>query len=542
MLWWTLRRLRANNPEVRWRAVATLLKRRDVSTVGILIAALDDFSSEVRILAARALGEIADPQAVEPLVLALKTWSRWDRWAAIEALVKVGGAAVEPLIEALTDLDVEVRKAAVEVLEKIGDTRAIALLRTVLEYHDYAMRQHAAKTLESLGWQPESAFERVLQHIATGCCEAAMAEGPEAVETLLAALKLNDAKVRAEVAITLGRLGDVRALEPLVTALVDLDADVRLAAAEALTHLSDRRAFEALLAALKDRDANGQSRLRVVNALGLMGDARAIEPLLAATTDADQAVRRAAAQVLGEIKGAETVTPLLTALKTKDETVGDHASKTLAKLGHSAVAPLLAAMKDEDPRVCTRAAKALTKIGNAAVGPLLEALQDTRRDVRQSAAEALPKAGDKWAVEPLVTMLWDPDSDVRQAAAESLTALGWQPIDAIERARETVARRAWPTAASLGMAAVEPLQDALQDRRQDVRRGAAEALTMLGWQSAAVSCRPGARSEPREGLSISGVQPHPLIVHIYDNWLSMNCDNVGSRCNQTFPSPAGLIV
>jgi PBS lyase HEAT-like repeat len=74
--------------------------------------------------------------------------------------------------------------------------------------------------------------------------------------------------------------------------------------------------------------------------------------------------------------------------------------------------------------------------------------------------------------------------DVRQAAAESLAALGWQPMDAIERSREAVARRAWQEAANLGRAAVEPLREALQDRRQDVRHGAAEALTRLGWQSA----------------------------------------------------------
>jgi HEAT repeat protein len=242
--------------------------------------------------------------------------------------------------------------------------------------------------------------------------------------------------------------------------------------------------------------------------------------LLAATTDADQAVRQAAARVLGEIKGAETVTPLLTALKTKDETVGDHASETLAKLGHSAVTPLLTAMKDEDRRVRTRAAEALTKIGTAAVGPLLEALQDKRRDVRQSAAEALAKAGDRWAVEPLVTMLWDPDSDVRQAAAESLAALGWQPMDAIERARETVARRAWPTAATLGMAAVEPLQDALQDRRQDVRRGAAEALKMLGWQSTGTPVRLWlaiAFDKTSEAVALGADAVEPLLA-VLERW------------------------
>jgi HEAT repeat protein len=99
MLWWTLRRLRSYDPEVRRRAAAALRERRDVRTVSALLAALYDFSFEVRALAAQALGEIGDPRAVKPLVLVLKKWSRWERWAAIEALVKIGAAAVEPLGE-----------------------------------------------------------------------------------------------------------------------------------------------------------------------------------------------------------------------------------------------------------------------------------------------------------------------------------------------------------------------------------------------------------------------------------------------------------
>jgi len=224
--------------------------------------------------------------------------------------------------------------------------------------------------------------------------------------------------------------------------------------------------------------------VRAIKALGTLGDTRAVEPLLAALHDDDYAVRQAATKALGGFKDVRSVTPLLTAVKLEDSAVGSHAAETLAQMGSPAVTPLVAALKDKDHRVRSRAAEALAKIGSAALEPLLEALKDERSTIRQGAAEALAKTGDARAVEPLVTMLWDADSDVRKAASAALEALGWQPMDAVERARDAVARREWNKVASFGRDAVEPLSEALRDKRLDIRRRAAEVLAALGWQPA----------------------------------------------------------
>jgi HEAT repeat protein len=176
---------------------------------------------------------------------------------------------------------------------------------------------------------------------------------------------------------------------------------------------------------------------------------------------------------------------LIAALGDFSSEVRTLAARALGELGlPRTVGPLMAALKDWHSDVRLAAMEALVKLGGASVEPLLEALKDERSTIRQGAAEALAKTGEARAVEPLVTMLWDADSDVRKAASAALERLGWQPMDAVERARDAVARREWNNVASFGRDAVEPLSEALRDKRLDIRRRAAEVLAALGWQPA----------------------------------------------------------
>ena len=70
--------------------------------------------------AARALGNIGDARAVEPLIALLRDRDRDVCKAAAEALEKIGEPAVEPLVAALKDPWGPVRQHAAELLGKIG--------------------------------------------------------------------------------------------------------------------------------------------------------------------------------------------------------------------------------------------------------------------------------------------------------------------------------------------------------------------------------------------------------------------------------------
>jgi len=122
--------------------------RRDVNG---LIKALgyqkgDSFDARsIRRDAARALGELEDPRAVEPLIAALKDESFSVRKAAAEALGKIGDTrAVEPLSAALKDKDSDVRKAAAEALVSLYRNASLSetAKQTILAYRSKITSPH----------------------------------------------------------------------------------------------------------------------------------------------------------------------------------------------------------------------------------------------------------------------------------------------------------------------------------------------------------------------------------------------------------------
>ena len=98
--------------------VEKMKARRDVNG---LIRALGYKKDEyVRNAAARALGEIKDPRAVEPLIAALKGEYRGACKAAYALGEIKDPRAVEPLIAALKDQNSDVREAAAKALDHLG--------------------------------------------------------------------------------------------------------------------------------------------------------------------------------------------------------------------------------------------------------------------------------------------------------------------------------------------------------------------------------------------------------------------------------------
>src|SRR5688500_3899249 len=105
----------------------------------------------------------------------------------------------------------------------------------------------------------------------------------EMVDKLIEALKDSDAGVRRQVALTLARLNNPRALPALMTALKDADPGIRAIIVGALGELGDTRALPALTDALKDESVG--VRLRAASALGELGDRGSIDALISAATD-----------------------------------------------------------------------------------------------------------------------------------------------------------------------------------------------------------------------------------------------------------------
>lgn len=415
--------------------VKELSAKRDVK--GLSKALEHKEFTSVRQAAAVALGEIGDPQTVQPLVTVLKDAERSVRIAAAEALGKIKEAsAVQPLSLALSDKEGEVREAAAQALGQIGDGRAIVPICAALA-NGY-VRLAGVEALDKLGWQPDKSEAGAVYWIIKDQWAKCVEIGSPAVKPLTVALANRYHK--ETVARTLGQIGDARAVQPLITVLTDSSESNRQAAVRALTQIGTP-AVESLIAALTD--ISGDVRHAAAQILAQIRDKQAVEPLIAALTDKEERVRWAVAEALDNLGwqpdrsetgaaywiakqewnrcvevGVPAIKLLITTLTDTNENVRKKAALTLGSIGDKqAVEALIAALKDMDESVGSAAAKALGQIGDArAKEPLTKAYMQGS----PAAAEGLVRLGDADIVPKLITNLNNGSKAERRNAATAL--------------------------------------------------------------------------------------------------------------------------
>jgi HEAT repeat protein len=251
---------------IKTRNMERLIALKETSCpriVDLLLVALKDSFYGTREYAAKMLGKMGDPRAIEPLLVALA--DRYDvvHLAATAALVELGKPSVEPLCAVLSDANGIVRAAAVEALGKIGNTLAVESLCIALNKEDWeSARQNIARVLgqmedvRAVGPLIESlrgAKKDELFPMSAVVPEALTRIGKRGVELMIAALNDDDRGVRLHIATALGNIRDKRAIEPLLAVLQD-DADshlrdpyVRLEAAMALEKFRDEEVIQLVI-------------------------------------------------------------------------------------------------------------------------------------------------------------------------------------------------------------------------------------------------------------------------------------------------------
>jgi HEAT repeat protein len=137
--------------------VPKLKEDRDVP--GLIKALGYMFKSEVREAAAEALGSLADPRAIKPLVEALKDDLESVAQAAAQALVGFGEPAVDPLIRLIMlkkwdgtgwNYRSQALKYACQALGQIGDPRAISPLMMAAKDSDSNISVAADRALKQM--------------------------------------------------------------------------------------------------------------------------------------------------------------------------------------------------------------------------------------------------------------------------------------------------------------------------------------------------------------------------------------------------------
>ncbi|MHB9134167.1 MAG: HEAT repeat domain-containing protein [Armatimonadota bacterium] len=412
------------SPGVRRAAITALGLIGEPRVVEILLSALNDDKRGVKLAVVTALGDIGNSRAVEPLTAGLRDKDPDIRKAATASMVKLGAAAVDTLIGAINDPDEYLRQESMRALGHIKDPRAINPLLAILKVRgpDYKI---AADALEELGWKPSKSEERVLFAFARGQFDTAVAEGAAAVEPLVIMLQTeHGADMRTVAARALGQIGDKRAIPALVRAMYDESADVHEAAAGALGQIGDPSAIEPLIAVLNEESPD--LRESAIRALGQLHSARAIDPLVSALRSIEYPVRLAAVEALGEIGDPMCVEPLMTAfMQDKRHAVRKAAVTSLMKLGSDVAESLVIALVDEDAQTRVIAADALGQLADPRTVPsLLSTLRDRNEMVRREGAKALGIIGDPRAIDSLLNVVTDENAEVKTAVAKALGQIG----------------------------------------------------------------------------------------------------------------------
>ena len=415
-------------------------------TVQDWLEALEEVDDATREEAAKALADIGDPSALEPLLAALED----DYWAVRAqiawALAKIGGdKAVDGLIVLFNDSMMEVQSEAVQAMATLGQVVAPKLI-SCLKDSQWKVREQSAKTLGYI-------------------------KDPQAVQGLSLACRDRDGAVKSAAAEAIGKIGDPKGIPPLIKLFKDTSKIVRETAGTALVHIG-APSVTALLETLKD--PHFVVRCHGVRALGGMTtdyqigrawvkEPRVVEALVALLKDPDRAVREDATIALGNIGDPAAVDSLLETMK--DGTVKRHAIASLGMIGDPRALPaVLDALKgkgihqqgtptpgciiSEEQLLKEAAATALGHFRHPKVIPdLIFLLKDIV--LRDYAAASLVLIGDH-AIEPLVSFLHDPElskvgkeservlafasarmtasSALKNAIRDTLDKLGWEPV------------------------------------------------------------------------------------------------------------------
>jgi HEAT repeat protein len=429
-------------------------KLQDKGNLAGLIKALSyQKDGSVREKAAKALGEIGDAQAVEPLITALKDSDKDVRRAAVEALGQSGDArAVDPLGAALQDSDTDVRRAAAAALGQSGDARAVDPLGAALKDNDTDVRRAAAEALGGSG--DARAVDPLIAALKDGAVDV-----QQAVAGALAQIaeENTDKDLKYQAALSLAEIDDPRAVNLLVGFIASQrfsammhgrESSLEEGALEALVGMGSP-AIDPLIQCLrphlvktghnKSKNTNHERNMVAVEALVRIGDSRAVEPLAgylsSYTTEGE---RSQAAWALGEMNDPLARESLIAGMKDRAQSVRSEAAEALLKLG---LIP-----EDVESRVRYHVARkdvqACVEIGQPAADTLITMLGYEYRADFPIVAKALGKIGDPRVVKPLIAALEQIDEDSNpeefNGLVDSLLDIGEPAVDELIAALKRV--------------------------------------------------------------------------------------------------------
>jgi HEAT repeat protein len=305
-----------------------------------LVRALDDPDDDVKLAATLMLGSRRCPEAV-PGLLRILTRGRFD-----------DPSAPHPDQLALSLPGVEVYGEVVESADGGHDDavsqRCAPSLDTLVAPYERGLADDAAAYLEVMS--------------AAGAAERLSIDGPrdKVVPIWVTApwRHWNTDELREAAALSLGRIGDSRAVESLAWCARDEDESLMLRAyaIDALGVIGDDRGFDVVYDALREEELEDEA----LYALGSFADLRALRPLARAALSNDSINRISAISALSSLGDRATLPYLHRLTSDPDTYIVRQALRGLGGLGSQAALEAVAAqLTHVDPKVRRQAAAAL---------------------------------------------------------------------------------------------------------------------------------------------------------------------------------------
>ncbi len=380
-----------------WAAEA-LGNLKNPDAVDPLIAALNARDKTLNEEAARALGKIGDPRAVEALIVLLKRnynyleGSRKDynkiKYAVIEALGNIGDPrAIEPLIWYLPSAPPSGYYRVPNKEEELA-SRALIKITGLPKFSTresaqiwWAMNRKNAAELFPEDMIPSLIKELRSSRTGADAEELLVSIGEPAVKPLVEVLSHKSLPIQYGASRILVEMGSI-AVDSLLAILKDESSPHRGDAGLILGKIGDPRAVEPVLKALKDKDF--PNRTDIVIALGRFRDPRAVEPVLKALKDKDFPKRDYVIVEIGKSRNKWVIKLLLDVLEDESSKFRGEAARVLGMSGDPrAVEPLIAAYKGRDWKILSSERNSIINaLGQLkdprAIAPLIDSMSNNR--------------------------------------------------------------------------------------------------------------------------------------------------------------------
>jgi len=313
-----------NPPRLRHAAIDALGEIGRPEATKALLDVLREGPTDLHRSAATSLSYIADPAAITPLIVLIRSDRGPTRYQAVRALGatmrgRPDNAGRTLLRELAQDANLKVAVAAIAGLAAAGDASDVSFLRTVVEQGAADRRRaaawalgemHASSAFDTLATAMSSSDDRLAGDAAwaTGEIIAASPKDPHAAELVPRWLHLGRygrfaAAIDGTAALARvlwatpreARAALIGTTRPQLDALVlHKSRLVRINAARALAALGDDGAIKLLTQLLHDNNASVHVRIAAATGLVETGNPKAAAALKAAEKDAETAVKDAA--------------------------------------------------------------------------------------------------------------------------------------------------------------------------------------------------------------------------------------------------------